>query len=55
MNEETNSKTDTEIKLTRDEYLAFERAMQWPEDLQAYDQLNKPTNMAEVLGSLTTL
>lgn len=55
MNEETNSKDQRVIPLTSDEYLALERAMQWPEDLAAYDRSNKPTNMAEVLGNLTTI
>ena len=55
MNEKTNSKDQRVIPLTREEYLALERAMQWPEDLAAYDRSNKPTNMAEVLGNLTTI
>lgn len=32
---------DKSIPLTQDEYLALERAMQWPEDLAAYDFANQ--------------
>jgi hypothetical protein len=55
MNEENNSKDQRVIPLTREEYLDLERAMQWPEDLAAYDRSNKPTNFADVLGNLTTI
>jgi hypothetical protein len=30
------------IELTEQEYADLERAMQWPEDLAAYDRLNTP-------------
>lgn len=30
-------------RLTVDEYLELERAMQWPEDLEKWDRLNTPT------------
>lgn len=30
------------IELTDKEYAELERAMQWPEDLAAYDRLNTP-------------
>lgn len=30
------------IELTEKEYEELERAMQWPEDLEAYDRLNTP-------------
>jgi hypothetical protein len=30
------------IELTDKEYEELERAMQWPEDLEAYDRLNTP-------------
>ena len=30
------------IKLTEEEYLELERAMQWPEDLAKWDRLNTP-------------
>ena len=30
------------IELTQKEYEELERAMQWPEDLEAYDRLNTP-------------
>jgi hypothetical protein len=36
------------IELTLEEYLAFERAMQWPEDLAAWDRLNTPINGSEL-------
>lgn len=30
------------IELTKKEYEELERAMQWPEDMEAYDRLNTP-------------
>jgi hypothetical protein len=48
MNEETKSKTQKDIKLTQQEYLEMERAMQWPEDLARYDRIAKPTNLTEM-------
>jgi len=36
------------IELTLEEYLALERAMQWPEDLAAWDRLNTPINGSEL-------
>jgi len=30
------------IELTDEDYAALERALQWPEDLEAYDRLNTP-------------
>ena len=48
MDEETKSKDAMVIKLTREQYLELERSMQWPEDLAAYDKLNKPTNLSEL-------
>ena len=55
--EETKTKDRRVIKLTREEYLALERAMQWPEDLPAWDRAHDttPTNMAEILGNMTTI
>lgn len=55
MDEETQSPDRRTIPLTREQYLELERALQWPEDLPAYDRLNKPTNLAEVLGGFTTI
>lgn len=55
MDEDIQSAGDRVIKLTRDEYLALERALQWPEDLPAYDRSNTPTNFADVLGGLATI
>lgn len=48
MNEETKTKNWHTIQLTAEEYSWFERAMQWPEDLPAYDMINKPTNLSEI-------
>lgn len=43
---------DKVIKLTQEQYSAFERAMQWPEDIKAYDRLNTPTKLTEIqIGS----
>lgn len=55
MNEETKSKDKRVIQLTPQQYKKLERAMQWPEDLPQWDKLNKPTNMAEILGKFTPL
>ena len=57
MNEETESKDRRTIPLTLEQYLELERAMQWPEDLPAWDRLHDstPTNMAAILGGMTTL
>ena len=43
------------IQLTQEEWKALHRMLQWPEDLATYDQSNKPINMAEILGGLTSL
>lgn len=37
-----DGKQNKVIELTEKEYEELERAMQWPEDLEAYDRLNKP-------------
>jgi hypothetical protein len=37
-----DGKQRTVIELTEKEYADLERAMQWPEDLAAYDRLNTP-------------
>jgi len=37
-----NGKETKVIELSEKEYAELERAMQWPEDLEAYDRLNKP-------------
>lgn len=55
MTEETNSPDARVIPLTREQYLELERALQWPEDLPAYDRSNTPTNFADVLGGLATI
>ena len=55
MNEETKSPDKKVIKLTQEQYLELERAMQWREDLPKYDQSNKTVNMAEILGGLTSI
>ena len=43
-----DGKASRVIELPLDEYLALERAMQWPEDLAFYDRLNRPINGAEI-------
>lgn len=35
-----DGKINKVIQLTERDYEEFERAMQWPEDLEAYDRLN---------------
>lgn len=57
MNEETKSKDAKTIKLTYEEYLELERALQWPEDRAAWDKAHDttPTNMADLLGNLATI
>jgi hypothetical protein len=37
-----DGKQRTVVELTDKEYAELERAMQWPEDLEAYDRLNAP-------------
>lgn len=37
------------IELSDEDFDALERAMQWPEDLEAYDRLNTPIRVG--LGS----
>jgi hypothetical protein len=44
----TYQKQDKEIPLTEKEYLDIERAMQWPEDLEAYDKSNRVINGSEL-------
>ena len=47
MNEET--KTQVAVVALPEEALKWlERALQWPEDLAAYDRLNTPINGAEL-------
>ena len=50
MNEETPIQYKV-IKLTDKEYKALERALQWPEDLPAYDRLNTPIK-ADLFGNI---
>lgn len=42
MNEETPTELKIVWKLSEDERQALERALQWPEDLPAWDRLNSP-------------
>lgn len=37
--------TVTELQLTHDEYVDLMRAMQWPEDLPAFDRFWSPTTV----------
>lgn len=46
--EEVVSPKDKKIPLNQQDYAKLERAMQWPEDLPAYDKLNKTTNLTEI-------
>ena len=39
---------DKDIPLTPEEYSELERALQWPEDLEKYDRIAKPTNLLEI-------
>lgn len=55
MIDETPSQDAQVIPLTESEYLQLERALQWPEDLPAWDRLNTPTNFADLFGSMTRL
>lgn len=55
MIDETFSIDAQVIPLTESEYQQLERALQWPEDLAAWDRLNTPINFADLLGSLTVL
>lgn len=54
MDEQTPTQVEI-IELTPAELRALERALQWPEDVAAWDRANTPTNMATILGSMTTL
>ena len=47
MNEETYTPTVT-VPLSKEALEWLERALQWPEDLPAYDRLNKPINGSEL-------
>ena len=48
MNEETKSKDAKTIRLTDEQYSQLEKAMQWPEDVAAWEKLNAPTNLSEL-------
>jgi DNA-binding PadR family transcriptional regulator len=48
MHEETKTPDRRVIELTPDEREALERAMQWPEDLERFDRIAKPTNLTEI-------
>jgi hypothetical protein len=47
MNETTKTPTQV-IQLPKEALEWLERALQWPEDLKAYDRLNTPINGAEI-------
>jgi hypothetical protein len=47
VNEETHTPTVT-VPLPKEALEWLERALQWPEDLPAYDRLNKPINGSEL-------
>jgi hypothetical protein len=48
VNEETKSKDKRVIPLNRKQYEDLKRALQWPEDLEKYDKLAKPTPLTEI-------
>ena len=47
MNEETNTPAVI-VPLPQEALEWLEQALQWPEDLEAYDRLNKPINGSEL-------
>lgn len=55
MNDETQTPDQKVIELTKAEYSALARALQWPEDLPQWDKDNTPTNMREILGTFATI
>lgn len=57
MIDQTKTKDVRVISLTEEEYTSLARAMQWPEDLAKWDRDHDttPTNLAEILGSMTTI
>lgn len=55
MYEETPTIDQKIIELTKVEYVALARALQWPEDLPQWDKDNTPTNMREILGTFATI
>ena len=55
MHEETPTFDQKVIELTKAEYAALARALQWPEDLPQWDKDNTPTNMREILGTFATI
>ena len=55
MNEETQTLDQKVIELTKVEYAALARALQWPEDLPQWDKDNTPVNMREILGTFATI
>lgn len=50
-NEETYTAT-VKVPLPQEALEWLERALQWPEDLAAYDRLNKPINGSELFSNL---
>lgn len=51
MNEETPTEYKIVVKLSDEERQALERALQWPEDLAAWDRLNTPIK-ADLFGNI---
>ena len=47
MSSSRNTK-DRIIPLTEEQYSELERALQWPEDIERYDRIAKPTNLTEL-------
>lgn len=48
MDEETKTPDAQVIQLTPEQAEELTRAMQWPEDLERFDRIAKPTNLTEI-------
>ena len=48
LKEQIAMKMSDDIELTPDEYEWLERALQWPEHIEDYDRVRKPTNLTEL-------
>jgi hypothetical protein len=48
MDEETKTPDARVIQLTPEQAEELTRAMQWPEDLELFDRIAKPTNLTEI-------
>ena len=48
MDEETQTPDARINQLTPEQAEALTRALQWPEDLERFDRIAKPTNLTEI-------